>query len=280
VVSRGQIFLLDPLIPRILEPCFYIIMRNPLVTLIYNVLGYLFLCIIIVCLFALGKFLYLPPPKHAVTRENVSLRKFTKKLRKEIGSGQFHLSDKPITTDIETAPLCLRCHGNFCHNKSEEFRSYYNMHTFYIACETCHIRNESGNNLQFKWFDDKSGKELASVSGQYQNYGAKIVPVKPGGWSVERLDKFPEEKLALEFLQKKDSYTPEQKETIKKQLMKHVSKKPVICEECHSEQRYLNYRELGYTAERSADLSRIEIVKLIREYKDFKFPVIFSSEKK
>jgi hypothetical protein len=255
-------------------------MRNPLVTLIYNLLGYLFLIIIMVCLFALGKFLYFQPPKPVVTREQVIAEKFTKKLGSEVGTGHFHVSDESITTDSETAPLCLRCHGNFCHNKSEEFRSYYNMHTFFLACETCHIRNEPGNNIQFKWFDDKSGKVLAAIKGTDENYGAKIVPVKLAGKAFERLDKFPEEKLALEFLQNKDSYTPEQKETIKKQLMKHVSKKPVICEECHNKPGYLNYSELGYNASRSTDLSRIEIVKLIKEYKDFKFPVIFSSEKK
>ena len=54
--------------------------------------------------------------------------------------------------------MCLRCHGNFCHNKSEEFRSYYNMHTFFLACETCHIRKEQGSAIQFKWFDDKTGR--------------------------------------------------------------------------------------------------------------------------
>src|SRR5512137_2798421 len=109
-------------------------MRNPLVTLIYNLLGYLFLIIIMVCLFALGKFLYFQPPKPVVTREQVIAEKFTKKLRSRVGTGHFHVSDESITTDSDTAPLCLRCHGNFCHNKSEEFRSYYNMHTFFLAC--------------------------------------------------------------------------------------------------------------------------------------------------
>lgn len=250
-------------------------MKNPLLKLISNLLGCLFLGVIIVCLYALGKFLYFPPAKPVVAREQVELEKYTKKLRRELGTGHFHVSDQPMTTDIETAPMCLRCHGNYCHYKCEEFRSYYNMHTFFLACEACHIRFEPDANIQFKWFDDKSGRELAEVKGQYQNYGAKIVPVKPEGRGFERLDKFPEEKVALDFMQNKDSYTPEQKEIIKQQLMNHVSKKPVICEECHSKQAYLNYRELGYDAKRSADLSRIEIVKLIKEYKDFKFPVIF-----
>ena len=80
-------------------------------------------------------------------------------------------------------------------------------------------------------------------------------------------------------MKNKDSYSPEEKEKIKQQLMKQVSKKPVTCEECHCKQGYLNYSDLGYDAARAADLSRIEIVKMIKEYKDFKFPVIFGSEK-
>ena len=85
--------------------------------------------------------------------------------------------------------------------------------------------------------------------------------------------------MALDFMKNKDRYTQEERDKIKQQLMKQVAKKPVTCEECHCKQGYLNYGELGYDAVRAADLSRIEIVKMIKEYKDFKFPVIFGSEK-
>ena len=256
-------------------------MRNPLLKLISNLLGFLALLAIIFCLYSLARFLYFQQPhRQPVSREPAVSEKFTKKLRSEVGAGHFHVSDEPITTDIETAPMCLRCHGNFCHNKSEEFRSYYNMHTFFLACETCHIRKEQDSTVRFTWFDDKTGAELKQIKGQDENYGAKIVPVKPDGQGFERLDVFSEIKLAFDFLKNKDSYTPEQKEKIKQQLMKHISKKPVTCEECHCKQGYLNYGKLGYDAIRSADLSRIEIVKMIKQYKDFKFPVIFGSEKK
>ena len=256
-------------------------MKNPLLKLISKLLGFLALLAIIFCLYSLARFLYFQQPhRQPVSREQAVSEKFTKKLRREVGTGHFHVSDEPITTDIETAPMCLRCHGNFCHNKSEEFRSYYNMHTFFLACETCHIRKEQDSVILFKWFDDRTGTELKQVKGQDENYGAKIVPVMPAGQRFERLDVFPEEKLALDFMKNKDSYSPEEKEKIKQQLMKHISRKPVTCEECHCKQGYLNYSELGYDAIRSADLSRIEIVKMIKEYKDFKFPVIFGSEKK
>jgi len=256
-------------------------MKNPVLKLICNLLGFLALLAIIFCLYGLARFLYFQQPhRQIVAREQGVPEKFTKKLRRDIGTGHFHVSDEPITTDIESAPMCLRCHGNFCHNKSEEFRSYYNMHTFFLACETCHIRKEQDSVIRFKWFDDKTGRELQAIQGQNENYGAKIVPVWPTAQGLERLDAFPEKKLALDFMKNKDSYSPEEKEKIKQQLMKQVSKKPVTCEECHCKQGYLNYSELGYAAARAADLSRIEIVRMIKEYKDFKFPVIFGSDTK
>jgi len=256
-------------------------MKNPLLQLIYNLLGSLALLAIIFCLYSLARFLYFQQPRRQpVSSEPAVSEKFTKKLRSEVGAGHFHVSDEPITTDSATAPMCLRCHGNFCHNKSEEFRSYYNMHTFFLACETCHIRKEQGSAIQFKWFDDRTGRQLKQVKGQDENYGAKVVPVIPSGQEFERLDAFPEEKLALDFMKNKDRYTQEQRDKIQQQLMKQVTKKPVTCEECHCKQGYLNYSELGYNAVRAADLSRIDIVKMIKEYKDFKFPVLFGSEDK
>lgn len=263
-----------------LIPAFFIIMRNPLLQLIYNLLGYLALATIVVCLYCLARFLYFQP--HSTIQRQVESvnERFTQKRSHEIGAGEFHVSESQVATNISTAPLCLRCHGNFCHYKSDLFRSYYNMHTFFLSCETCHIRRESDADIKFKWFDDTNGMELKAVRGEYQNYNAKIVPVRLIGETFERLDKFPEPALALDFMKHKDTYSVEQKETIKKQLMKHISSRPVTCEECHSKQAYLNYRELGYNDSRSADLSRIEIVKMIKEYNEFKFPLIFRSGNK
>ncbi len=254
---------------------------NPLLKLISNLLGYLLLLLIIGGLFALGKFLYFPAAKVPEKQEPAIKEKFTKKLRlEEIGAGHFHVSDQPIFTNEETAPMCLRCHGNFCHNKSAEFRSYYNMHTFFLACETCHLRKAPGDAIMFQWFDDQTGAVVKELKGKEGNYGAKIVPVKEGAVGAERLDKFPEETLALDFLKNKDTYTAEQKEKIKQQLMKHISKQPIICEECHCKNGYLNYISLGYSSARSSDLSRIEIVRMIQEYKAFRFPIMLESEKK
>ena len=134
---------------------------------------------------------------------------------------------------------------------------------------------EKDNGTSFKWFDDKTGKALEKLVGKDGNFGAKIVPVRKLKFGFERLDKFPDEELAKEFMKKKSSYTEAEKEKICGQLMKWSDEEPIACDECHSKEGYLNYHELLYNNKRSEELSRIEIVKMLHEYKEFHFPNIF-----
>jgi hypothetical protein len=149
------------------------------------------------------------------------------------------------------------------------------MHTFFLACETCHIRKKDGAGITFQWFDDKTGKEVKKIIGTDGNYGAKIVPVKGG----ERLDKFPKGELALEYMKLKDTYTEEDKTRIKDELMEHISKEPITCEECHKKKGYLNYKALRYNQARSSELTSIEIVKMSQEYEKFHLPAMFDPRK-
>lgn len=194
-----------------------------------------------------------------------------------MGSGHFHLLDKTVYTDVENAPICLQCHGNFCHVQSEKLRSFYNMHTFFLACETCHIRKQEREGVAFKWFDDKTGEIVTAIQGGNGNYGAKIVPVTFGeGGELKRLDEFPEDKKALDFIKNKDTYTEEEKKNFTEVCMKkHISEKAVACEECHQKNGYLDYPALGYEPARSAELSRIEIVEMSKDYEDFYLPTMF-----
>lgn len=245
--------------------------QNTLLKLISKFLGLLFLLFIIVSLVALGKFLYSTPYLEPIPDEDIPPDKFSKSIEQTVGTEHFHILDDTVYADLENAPICLQCHGNFCHVKSEKLRSFYNMHTFYLACETCHIRKKEGEKITFKWFDDKTGEVVKELKGTTGNYRAKIVPVK----GDERLDTFPNEELALEYMKLKDMYTEEEKKKIQDELMEHVSKEPITCEECHQKKGYLNYNALGYNQVRSTELSRIEIVKISKEYEEFYLPTMF-----
>lgn len=244
---------------------------NIFLKLIYNLFGLFFFLGIIVGLICLGKFLYFPSKPKAVP-EQVPVDKFSKTIDQPLGLGEhFHLLDQIVYSDAENAPICLQCHGNFCHAESKELRSFYNMHSFYLACETCHIRKGEGEKMAFQWFDNSTGAVIKELKGKDGSYGAKIIPVK----GTERLDKFPKEDLALKYMKLKDTYTEEEKKKIQDELMKHISKEAITCKECHKRDGYINFSALGYSQVRINELTRLEIIKLIYEYKEFFIPTMF-----
>ena len=67
----------------------------------------------------------------------------------------------------------------------------------------------------------------------------------------------------------------EEKKKIQDELMEHVSKEPITCEECHQKKGYFDYEALGYDPVRSAELSRIEIVQMSKDYDEFYLPTMF-----
>lgn len=246
--------------------------KNILLQAVGTLFGLFLICFILVNLYALGTFLYSTPSVEPVPeKDNMPPEKFSKTIEEPLGAEHFHILDEAIYSDLENAPRCLACHGNFCHVKSEMLRSFYNMHTFFLACETCHLRTSGEENITFQWFDDKTGEVIKQLVGTDGNYGAKIVPFK----NNQRLDIFPKEDLALDYMNLKDTYTEDEQKRIQDELMAHIAQEPITCEECHSKEGYLNYADLGYTSVRSFELSRIEIVKISKEYKEFHLPTMF-----
>ena len=47
-------------------------------------------------------------------------------------------------------PFCMTCHLPLPHQKNERSRTFMNMHSRYIACETCHFRPEK-TTLAYRW---------------------------------------------------------------------------------------------------------------------------------
>jgi len=239
--------------------------------LVGSLFGFLFLLLILLSLILLGKFLYFPSKTRAVLPQYSASEKFTKTIERPLETGHFHILDEVVYSDEYNAPLCLQCHGNFCHAQSKELRSFYNMHSFYLACETCHIRPQEGESFGFQWFDNKTGSVLTELQGSKGSYGAKIVPLR----GDERLDAFPKAALALEFMQMRDSYSEEQRKKIQEELMQHISKEALTCKECHRKESYLPLSTLHYSQDRIDQLVQLEVIKLIDEYTKFYLPTMF-----
>lgn len=70
------------------------------------------------------------------------------KILDKLAVAPFHLRR---TQPIETKqPFCLGCHLPLPHRDNERSRSFMNMHSRYIACETCHLRPKAIS-LEYRW---------------------------------------------------------------------------------------------------------------------------------
>ena len=207
-------------------------------------------------------------------------------------AGRFHHIGFNLQKDEFST--CVRCHGNVPHDESREIRSFLNMHTFYLACETCHSLPKKGEPAwTFRWFDKATGtkvnnpqalldieKSYTSDDEKWQypifgNYGAKISPTAPGD---KLLHGEKEMAFAVRYLSDQKNLGPIQKSQMKKVIHRKVSKVPVQCKSCHQSGKdiYVPLAELGYPPRRVDELTDLAVVGMIRKYKKFYLPNFLS----
>lgn len=207
---------------------------------------------------------------------------FDKILKTKTYSQMEHFHNVDATLDVKNRvpTLCLICHGNYPHSKSKEVRALYNMHTYFCACETCHMRS---TNIDFVWFDNYTNEEIPQIKervpdGVYAgNYGAKIVPcVLDKIGKHRRLDQPITEEYAQKYLKLWAQYTYDQQSQAKAEAHKHLVQKPVTCTECHQGKTpYLNFKALGYPKHLCDEFTGTEVAGMVDKYKSLKLPTMF-----
>ena len=192
----------------------------------------------------------------------------------------------------DNASNCVLCHGNVPHDKSKEVRSFLNMHAFYTACETCHIRPEGDQQpFVYRWYDKDTGdltvnpEALVTIEKSYTgadtafyptygNYGAKIAPGiidEEGNFRFLHNDK--DKSFVMRYLEDEKLLTQKQKSQMKKLIHKDINKKPIECNQCHQEESpYIPFSKLGYPPRRVGELTNTSVVGMIDKYKEFYIP--------
>lgn len=199
-----------------------------------------------------------------------------------------HFHNLDDTVDIrEWVPnLCLVCHGSLPHSKNKDTRALYNMHTYFCACEICHLKGEE---VIFKWFDTKTGEPIDKISDRVQeqmptgtysgNYGAKIVPCILEGPALVRLDQPVTDEYAREYLKIWSQYTYDQQSQAKLELHRQLTKEPVKCTDCHQKENpYLDFKRLGYPKHLCDEFIGTEVAQMVEKYKSLKLPTMFRPE--
>jgi len=204
--------------------------------------------------------------------------------------GRFHHIGFNIQKD--KASICVNCHGNVPHDKSREIRSFLNMHTFYLACETCHSQPEQNKPAwNFKWYDKDNGNIIGNPQALitieqmqasekakpeypvYGNYGAKIAPAITSNGDTKLIHGEKEMAFADRYKIEQDKLTAQKKSQMKKVIHRKVSKKPVQCKHCHQKKApYIPFAELGYPPTRERELTNVGVVGMIQKYKTFYMP--------
>jgi hypothetical protein len=196
-------------------------------------------------------------------------------LRAEHRLNEFHKTGRKAVTDSQN--LCISCHGDIPHYKEKETRVFLNMHAFFMACETCHIRSESRMKTRFVWYEKITGRERERIdlSRFLGNTPYKIMPVKRDGtklYGTEKMNKYVDQ-----FKSNVKKMIPSEKKAALEIVHKPMTKveNAVKCEECHKSERnttYLPFKQIGYPERRVDQLVGNEVVGMIGKYKEFYLP--------
>jgi len=178
--------------------------------------------------------------------------------------------------------LCMNCHGQQAHNKSVKQRSFLNMHTKTIACQTCHFSSEKYP-LTYQWqtetgqlvkqidFADKKDHLLVPT---YQS--RSIVPSKDSAFAKELMSQWQQAEKVVDKKQQailwQTIHQPLRIHSLKgqsKELSKiqSKSKQQVSCTSCHQQTApRINLAELGADKQRQQRFEQNIIAGFFKRY--------------
>lgn len=188
--------------------------------------------------------------------------------------GHFHHIGFDIGPDNRS--YCRSCHGDMPHDSVKDIRAFLNMHAFFVACQTCHVKLEGDDKTGiYKWYDRKTGEIVGSpVNGAPPGtYDAKIVPFVREDGQVVRIDSDARIAFATAYKLNEKDLSEGQKSKSKKMIHQIISKVPVGCEECHTRNNpTLPLADLGYSKTRIDSITSTEVVGMIKNYTEFHMP--------
>ncbi|MCK9295503.1 MAG: hypothetical protein M0P70_10510, partial [Desulfobulbaceae bacterium] len=236
-------------------------------------------------MFLLGKLLYFPPTYSAKAKtspsngfENLVKTEETKYIR------HFHNIDDTVTLKLASPQFCVTCHGTLPHSKAPDIRSFLNMHSYFMACEVCHDREENySGKFNYVWYDNMTNEKVDKIEGSNGVYGARLIPVlvsdSNNGSEIRRMDEAEDPNFIKSYIAQKDILTPEEQGKAKVIIHKNMAKKPVQCTECHSsKQPYIDLARVGYSQKRAESLYRTEVADMINRYMQFYLPTMFDPD--
>jgi len=210
------------------------------------------------------------------------------KVRGELEVPPFHKRGK-VDASLGNS-FCSTCHMTPPHTKSVRSRTFMNMHTQYIACETCHFRPE-GVQFDYQWQDTRDASLVPAKSKLFRQevelekkiarLPAKKVITKDT-YNINPFYKItPFYQQQAVNLRNDDAFAKETKklwtqegaliEKAERRALIHapLSEKGPTCQACHSQQdSLLNLAELGASAYQAEKIENNIVTQFFSRYKD------------
>ena len=194
--------------------------------------------------------------------------------------GHFHHVGKWYEPDKWN--FCIECHGPTPHSRTPKERAFLNMHSMFISCNVCHVREQDDvAPTRFGWMALSDGKLCPNPEmpeGVWGEYGTKVIPLSADD---------PSKPVALEdvkvfadkFRENMNQLSDRQRVVANKVIHRRCVEKPVACSDCHkSENAFLNYTALGYSQERAAFLMSVEVAELALKSETFYMPDLLKTD--
>lgn len=202
------------------------------------------------------------------------------KVQDEIEIPPFHKRDEWEKESL-TKTFCTTCHLSPPHTKNLRSRAFLNMHTEFIACETCHMRPVNVN-FKYQWLDYRS-KQVVEPSVEHfrQAINQQDIP-KEAEEKVRKTDvmikivPFFENEMAL--ILRDHPYAKETGKIWKKELFENrvirrlkihvpLKKKGPECKACHqTKEPMLDLKVLGANEKQARSMQRHIVPQFFKRY--------------
>lgn len=186
-------------------------------------------------------------------------------------------------------PTCYLCHSDFPHSKNKRVRGLMNIHTQFLVCQTCHVKNQNGQKVVHKWYHPQEpnpqgpfyGTGYDNDSGYLssgKNLLAKIAPHVYHNGDPVPLVELQNSARAKDYINVRDKLNPEQREGVKNKFHESIRPKGYDCRSCHTDKSLLNLRALEFEERRIANLKNLVVVGMIERYEEFYLPELFPEQ--
>ena len=173
-------------------------------------------------------------------------------IKESIFVSSFHKQNDRVSTDKKS--FCNVCHRQPPHSINERKRTFLNMHSRYISCETCHFQPKNIQ-LEYRWlnFNKDSNKVQAK----------RIVPF----YRDEAVLIFSDHELAKQAKDKWGNESSIERAKLKLRLHTPLSKQGPECLDCHNnKEQLINLKALGFD---DKNISRIQQHSIPRFFSRF-----------